>query len=110
VRISVGDGVCVSTNNGQLFSIRNGQADLVKLAGIDHPFTAPQPPIRDSSSGLALFADPGNQRIVVADSSNSYRYQYAGAELQGLRAIALDSSSSLLYALSGQRIVSAVLH
>ncbi|HTE85093.1 MAG TPA: hypothetical protein VK821_10185 [Dehalococcoidia bacterium] len=108
-QLSVLKDVYISTSNGQLSRLHDGHLEIVALDGIDHPLTSPQPPQVDSSSGLELIADPGNQRIVAADSNDVFRYQYAGIELQGLRAIAVDPVVGVLYALSGQKIVSSPL-
>jgi hypothetical protein len=109
-QLSVLKDVYVCTSNGQLSRLHDGRMQTVGLDGIDHPLTSPQPPQLDAASGMELIADPGNQRIVAADGSDVFKYQFAGVDLQGLRTIAVDPISGVLYALSGQKIIASALH
>jgi hypothetical protein len=108
-QLSIAGDTYVSTVNGKLLRFADGHLAELKLSGIDHALLAPQPPILDQTSGMELIADPGNQRVVVADPSGGYRYQYSGAALQGLRSIALEPSSGVLYALCEQKLIAAPL-
>jgi hypothetical protein len=108
-QLSVAGDIYVTTVNGKLFRFGDGRQGELRLSGVDHPLLAPQPPILDQSSGLQYIADPGNQRIVVADPTGNYRYQYSGAALQGLRSIALEPNSGVLYALCEQKLIAAPL-
>jgi len=103
-QISVTTAVFVSTVNGRLLRLHDGRVDEVKLNGIDQALLSPQPPVYDQSTGLQYIADLGNQRLVAAQNDDVFRFQYSGAILQGLRAIALDPNSGLLYALSVQKL------
>ncbi len=89
---------------GGLFRVRDGRLEEVKIDGIDHRLVSPQPPVYDASTGLQYIADVGNQRVVASQGADVYAFQYSGAVLQGLRAIALDPSAGLLYALSVQKL------
>jgi len=109
-QISVTTGVFVSTVSGRLLRVHDGRTDELKLNGIDQGLLSPQPPVYDQSTGLQYIADLGNQRLVAAEADDAFRFQYSGAILQGLRAIALDPSSGLLYALSVQKLYAIPLH
>lgn len=109
-QISVAGDIYLSTVNGRLLRSRDGRPEEVKLSGIDHALVAPQPPVLDGTSGVKYVGDAGNQRIVAADANDVYRFQYKGAALQSLRAIALDPKSGLLYALSEQTLIAFPVH
>jgi hypothetical protein len=103
-QLAVTTNVYVSTLNGRLLRVHDGRLEDAKIDGIDHGLLSPQPPVYDSGTGLQYFADLGNQRIVATQGSDIFGFQYSGAVLQGLRAIALDPTSGLLYALSVQKL------
>lgn len=109
-QLSVANGIYVSTVNGHLLHFPDGKQEEVNLSGIDYPLRSPQPPLLDGAAGIQYIGDPGNQRIVAAGTDDVYRFQYSGALLGGLRAIALDPSTGLLYALSEQKIIAVPLH
>ncbi len=110
VQLSVAGHVYVGTANGKLQMVSNGRLEPARVAGLDHPLMSPQPPVVDPASSMLLVADTANDRIVVSSADGTYQYQYVGAALQGLRVIAVDQTSGLLYALCGARIISNPLH
>ena len=107
VQIAVDGDIYVSTMSGHLASLSNGSEQQITVRGIDSPLLSPQVPFADPQTGMRYIADAGNQRIIAMDQNNVYRSQYIGAALHGLRSIAFDPNSGLIYALSGRTIVSA---
>lgn len=106
-QIGASGDIYVGTQGGRLLRFNGGNEQEVKISGIDSPLLSPEVPLLDPSTGLLYIADPGNQRIVVADANDVYRRQYAGSSLRGLRAIALDAGSGILYTLSEQSLIAS---
>jgi hypothetical protein len=109
-QIAVIGDIWVSTQGGRLLRFSNGHEQEVKLSGIDRPMLSPETPLLDPSTGLLYIADAGNQRVVVAGADDTFREQYTGIALRGLRAIALDASTGVLYTLSEQSLVASQIH
>ena len=106
-QIAVPGDIYVSTLKGRLVRFSGGREQEMQPRGIDRPLVSPQPPVVDPQPGLLYIADAGNDRIVVMDANGTFKMQYVGSALHGLRSIALDPNSGLLYALSEQSLISS---
>lgn len=106
-QISAPGDIYVSTLKGRLVRFSGGREQEMQPRGIDRPLVSPQPPVVDPQQGLLYIADAGNDRIVVMDANATFQMQYVGSALHGLRSIALDPNSGVLYALSEQSLISS---
>lgn len=100
-------GPVVSSLDGHLSRIVDGEARVFEVTALDRPLLAAGPPILNQGDGLYYIADRGNQRIVRMDAQGVFRGQLVHHRLAGLQALALDESGNALYALTGQSLVRA---
>lgn len=105
VGLSISGEPIVATSAGRLARIVDGRDVELRPVGLDRKLTAPSAPVFNINDGMLYVADRGNQRIVVLDTAGVFQWQLVHRRLAGLRAVALDEASGLLYAVSGQSLL-----
>lgn len=107
--ISVVGGVFLTGQDSRIRRFLDGQESAFKLAGIDRPPAAPQPPLYDAASSSLYIADRGNSRVVVLEGDGRFKRQLVHAKLAGLRGLAVDADNSRLIGVIGQSLVAISL-
>jgi hypothetical protein len=107
--ISVVGGVFLTGQDGRIRRFLDGQESAFKLAGIDRPPAAPQPPLYDPAAGLLYIADRGNSRIVVLEGDGRFKRQLVHAKLAGLRGATVDPGQNRLLGVIGSTLVAIPL-